>query len=105
MSTISSSVLVLIAIGAPTVFANLGRGHGSARVVSYVWIGFLAAGAVLLGFSVLVILALSAAQHQALNAHLPLAVFVGAAVVLTLMVPVSMAAVFTPAVRLGLARR
>ncbi|MDQ6922158.1 MAG: CPBP family intramembrane metalloprotease [Candidatus Dormibacteraeota bacterium] len=105
MSTIASSVLVLIAIGGPTVFANLGLRHGWARVVSYVWIGVLAAGSVLLGLSVLAILALSSAQHQALNAQVPPAVFVGAAVVLTLMVPAAMVAVFTPSLRLWLARR
>jgi membrane protease YdiL (CAAX protease family) len=104
MSTILSSVLLLVALGAPTVFANLGLRHGWARVVAYVWIGVLAAGTVLVGLSVLAILALTATQPHALNAHLPLALFVGSAVALTLLVPASMVAVFSRPLRLRLAR-
>ena len=105
MSSIASSVLLLVAIGTPTVFANLGLRHGWARIVAYVWIGVLAAGTVLLGLSVFVILALSATQPNTLNAHVPLALFVGATVILTLGVPASMGAIFAPQLRLRLARR
>ncbi len=86
------------------MFANIGLRHGWARVVAYVWVGILAAGTVLLGLSVLVILALSATQPNALNAHVPLPVFVGATMILTLGVPVSMTAVFAAPLRLRLAR-
>jgi membrane protease YdiL (CAAX protease family) len=105
MSTIASSVVVLIAIGAPTVFANIGIRHEWARILSYVWVGLLAGGTVLLGVSVLGILAVSAAPRQPLAPPMPLAVFVGAAVVLTLMVPASMAAILMRSLRLRLARR
>jgi membrane protease YdiL (CAAX protease family) len=105
MSSIASSVLLLVAIGTPTVFANLGLRHGWARIVAYVWIGILAAGTVLLGLSVFVILALSATQPNTLNTHVPLALFVGATVILTLGVPASMGAIFAPQLRQRLARR
>jgi membrane protease YdiL (CAAX protease family) len=104
MSTIVSSLLLLVAIGTPTVLANLGLRHGWARVVAYVWVGILAAGTVLLGLAVLAILALSATQPNALNAHVPLPLLVGATVILTVLVPASMAAIFAAPLRLRLAR-
>jgi membrane protease YdiL (CAAX protease family) len=102
---VGSSILILIAIGAPTVLANVGVKHRWARIVAYVWIGILGAGTVLLGLSVLLVLSLGAVLHYTLNPQVPLAVFVVAAVVLTLLVPGLMLPVLSSQVRRWLARR
>lgn len=99
-----STVFLVVAVGVPTVLANVALGHHWARVVANVWIGFLAAGTVLLGISVLAILGISAGQPGALNPHVPLALLLGAAVLLTVGAPASMIIVYRQRLRLRLAR-
>jgi uncharacterized protein len=87
VSTIGSSLLLLAALGVPTVFANLGLRHRWATVVANVWIVVLSVGILLLGLSVLLLLALNRALPYTLNRQVPLAVFVVATVLLMLLVP------------------
>lgn len=105
MSTLGSSILLLIALGVPIVLANLGLRHRWAGVIASVWIGLLAAGTFLLGVSVLLLLGLSRSLRYALNPQVPLGVFLVAALLLILLVPLALLVAFWARARRRLTAR
>jgi CAAX protease family protein len=105
-----SSVVLLIAIGGPTVFANVGLSHFWARVVAYVWTGVLAGFTLLLGLTVLGMLAIASLTrtpstgYGELKVVGPVALFAAAAGILMLLLPVLLLPLFFGSVRRRLAR-
>jgi uncharacterized protein len=105
-----SSVVLLIAIGGPTVFANVGHSHFWARVVAYVWTGVLAGFTLLLGLSVLGMLAIasltrtSSTGYGELKVVGPVALFAAAAGILMLLLPGLLLPLSSGSVRRRLAR-
>jgi membrane protease YdiL (CAAX protease family) len=108
---VGSSVLLLVVIGGPTVFANVGLSHFWARVVAYVWTGVLAGFTLLLGLSVLGVLAIASLTNTSgtgpgeLKVVGPVALFAIAAGALMLLLPCLLLPLFSGQVRRRLARR
>ena len=106
----ASSVLLLIAVGVPTVLANLGLRHLWARVVAFVWVGALAGLTALFGATVIGLLTAAslvpggARGTSTLQTQGPAAVFLLAAVLLILLLPALLLPLFSGSVRRRLAR-
>ena len=105
MSTVGSSLLLLVALGIPTVLANLGLRHRRASVVAKAWTVLLGLGALLFGLSVLLLVGMGRALPHPLNPVVPAAAFAVATVLLMLLVPCAVGLAFSERARRLVARR